>query len=75
MKTITKEEAIKDIEELLADSKEDKYRTKNQAFYILGRLYLYAEYKIITHAEHNRLYERMCKQFGFTLEDHDSVRV
>jgi len=71
----TNKEAIMDIEEMLETSKKEKITSKDQAFYILGRLNLYTEFNIISMKEHEALYNRMCKQFNFTLEDFNSILI
>jgi hypothetical protein len=65
--------AIEDIEEILKHAKEDGITYKAQAFYILGRLYLYSDLGILDISEYGKLYDKMCKQFNFTTEDFDSI--
>jgi len=64
---------IDEIEETIQDAKTDGIKSKQQAFYQLGKISLLNDQGIITLDEFIRLYSLMQKEFGFTTEDYDSI--
>ncbi|HOJ17673.1 MAG TPA: hypothetical protein PLT92_03825 [Ignavibacteriaceae bacterium] len=64
---------IEEIEETIQDAKTDGIKSKQQAFYLLGKISLLCEQEIITMDDYEKLYSLLQKEFNFTTEDYDSI--
>ncbi|HPO54550.1 MAG TPA: hypothetical protein PKY46_00990 [Ignavibacteriaceae bacterium] len=64
---------IEEIEETIQDAKDDGIKSKQQAFYLLGKISLLYDQGIIADDDYKRLYALFQKEFDFTTEDYDSI--
>ena len=64
---------IEEIEETIQDAKTDGIKSKQQAFYLFGKISLLYEQEIITMDDYEKLYSLLQKEFNFTTEDYDSI--
>jgi hypothetical protein len=64
---------IGEIEETIQDAKDDGIKSKQQAFYLLGKISLLSDQEIITIDDFENLYLLLQKEFGFTTDDYDSI--
>jgi len=64
---------IEEIEETIQDAKTDGIKSKQQAFYLLGKISLLYDQGIITDEDYKKLYALLQKEFNFTTEDYDYI--
>lgn len=64
---------IEEIEETIQDAKDDGIKSKQQAFYLFGKISLLYEQEIITMDDYKKLSSLIRKEFDFTTEDYDSI--
>ncbi len=70
---MTKEQVFKEMEETLEAARRYNSDIKYQAFYLLGRIRVYSELKIIDNKDYKEIYERLKKLSGCKTEDFDKV--
>jgi len=64
---------IEEIEGTIQDAKSEGIESKQQAFYLFGKISLLYDQSIITAEEYKRLSSLIRKEFNFTTEDYDSI--
>lgn len=64
---------IDEIEETIQDAKSDGIKSKQQAFYLFGKISLLFDQGIITMEDYKKLSSLIRKEFDFTTEDYDSI--
>jgi len=70
---MTKEQVYKEFELTLEAARDENSDMKLQAFYMLGRIRVYSELKIIDVKDYKILYEKLEKISGYTTEEFDKV--